>query len=343
VRRNTYLALLAAMAGMLFTGCRTNGDVRQNVEAASAPVVKEAPVLACPGRVETREDPLDIGVGASGVLLRFAVRQNDHVAAGQVLAQVDCADLTAELAQYESEQQVSIRTKERLVVGGRPEDRAAAMAKIRSAEATLVERRAWYERMKGLAAKDVVAKSEFDRAEREWRVAEADLESARQQSRSAAAEPLREDLAKVDAEIRAAGDRIAAAKARLTKCTVTSPISGTVLRTFVTAGEYLSSAYPKIMLTVADLTRLRVRAEVDEQDIGKVRTARRVSVVSDAWPGKEFPATISYEAPVMGRRRTRTGDPAEKSDRDMLDVLVNLDHAAKDLPLGLRVTVQFRR
>ena len=41
--------------------------------------------------------------------------------------------------------------------------------------------------------------------------------------------------------------------------------------------------------------------------------------LSDAWQGKALEATIDYEAPTMGRRHTRTGDPAEKSDRDVLE------------------------
>jgi HlyD family secretion protein len=92
---------------------------------------------------------------------------------------------------------------------------------------------------------------------------------------------------------------------------------------------------------VADLTRLRVRAEVDEQDIGKVKVATRVSVISDAWQGKALNATIDYEAPTMWRRHTCTGDPAEKSDRDVLELLVDLNPSDVRLPLGLRMTVQF--
>jgi hypothetical protein len=65
--------------------------------------------------------------------------------------------------------------------------------------------------------------------------------------------------------------------------------------------------------------------------------------LSDAWQGKALEATIDYEAPTMGRRHTRTGDPAEKSDRDVLELLVDLTPSDVRLPLGLRVTVQFWR
>jgi HlyD family secretion protein len=340
--RQNVLVLLVAVGALLLEGCQVSRSEAKTREAVAAPN-EEALLLASPGRVETREDPLDIGVAANGVLVSLPVRQNDHVHAGEVLARLDCRELAAEVSQFESELEVAVRTRARMVAGGRPEDRAAAASRAQAAEATLRERRAWFERMKGLAAKDEISKSDFDRAEREWRVAEADYQTAIEQRRAAAAEPLREDLAKADAEIQAAGDRIGTAKARFAKCTVESPIDGTVLRTYATEGEFLSAANPKAILTLANLTRLRVRAEVDEEDIGKVKVARRVTVISDGWPGRTFAARISYQAPVMGRRHTRTGDPAERSDRDILEVLVDLDPAAKELPLGLRVTAQFWR
>ncbi len=43
----------------------------------------------------------------------------------------------------------------------------------------------------------------------------------------------------------------------------------------------------------------------------------------------------------MGRKSVLTGDPADKSDRDVLEVTAELEQGATKLPLGLRVTVEF--
>jgi hypothetical protein len=43
----------------------------------------------------------------------------------------------------------------------------------------------------------------------------------------------------------------------------------------------------------------------------------------------------------MGRKSVLSGDPAEKADRDVLEVIIELDQSAKELPVGLRVTVQY--
>jgi hypothetical protein len=45
----------------------------------------------------------------------------------------------------------------------------------------------------------------------------------------------------------------------------------------------------------------------------------------------------------MGRKTIDTGNPADKSDRDILEALVDLGPNASALPIGLRVTVQFVR
>jgi hypothetical protein len=44
---------------------------------------------------------------------------------------------------------------------------------------------------------------------------------------------------------------------------------------------------------------------------------------------------------LMGRKRVRTGDPAEKSDRDVLEVLIDMDERDERLVIGLRATVRF--
>jgi len=46
-------------------------------------------------------------------------------------------------------------------------------------------------------------------------------------------------------------------------------------------------------------------------------------------------------APIMGRKSVLTGDPAEKSDRDVLEARIALNSKPPVWPIGLRVTVQF--
>jgi len=107
-------------------------------------------------------------------------------------------------------------------------------------------------------------------------------------------------------------------------------------------GEIFSVATPQPILFLADLSRIRVRAEVDERDVGLLRTGQTARVLADAFPGEEFQATVAAIEHLMRRQKVRSGDPAEKNDRDVLEVLLDLSKTAKRLPVGLRVAVQFR-
>jgi HlyD family secretion protein len=71
--------------------------------------------------------------------------------------------------------------------------------------------------------------------------------------------------------------------------------------------------FPKPIVTMADASALRVRAEVDERDIGRVSIGGTARIISDAFPGKIIEGKVSRMEGLMGRKKVRTGDPAEKS------------------------------
>ena len=50
---------------------------------------------------------------------------------------------------------------------------------------------------------------------------------------------------------------------------------------------------------------------------------------------------VASLAPVMGRRQILTSDPADKSDRDVMEVIIDFENASENLPIGLRVSVIF--
>jgi multidrug resistance efflux pump len=114
-----------------------------------------------------------------------------------------------------------------------------------------------------------------------------------------------------------------------------------VLRVEIHAGETVSSLVPRPLFLLADTSRLRVRAEVDERDIGRVHVGQPVQVTADALGPAVLTGKVVRLSPLMGRRTVVSGDPAEKTDRDTLEVLAELDPAPVSPAIGLRVTVRF--
>ena len=108
-------------------------------------------------------------------------------------------------------------------------------------------------------------------------------------------------------------------------------------------GESVSVLLPQPILEISDTSQLRVRAEVDERDLHLLQLGQAARIKVDAFPQQQFTARLARFGQLMGRKQVKSGDPAEKSDRDVLEVQLGLDTSSVRPPLGLRVTAQFLR
>ncbi len=133
---------------------------------------------------------------------------------------------------------------------------------------------------------------------------------------------------------------MALAKALLEKTFIRSPVAGTILRRERIAGEPVTNVPPTPIAIVGDLRALRVRAEVDETDVGRVAVGQRVEITADAFPDQKFGGTVYRVMSRMGAKQVQTGRPADRVDTKVLQVLIDLEAGAR-LPVGLRVDAFF--
>lgn len=312
-----------------------------NAVALQAPSGQPRIALACPGRIEGASEVVNVGAGESGLLQEVRVREGQQVAAGEVLAVLDCGNLEAELQSARATVVAAEQARLRLVRGSRDEERRRALDEQVREQAVLEQARSQHGRMFRLFESGDISRETVEKTKRDLAVAEASASAAANRVALVNATALPEELARADAEIKAAAERVNVIGDRLKKCAVRAPIGGTVLRVHVEAGEAVSTLFPQPIVSLADSSRLRVRAEVDERDLSRIHTGQRVSVSAPAFAGREFGGSVARIAAQMGRQQVRTGDPAEKSDRDVLEVLIDLDEVDARLVVGLRVTVQF--
>jgi HlyD family secretion protein len=92
------------------------------------------------------------------------------------------------------------------------------------------------------------------------------------------------------------------ARQRLDDATVTAPVAGTVIDKPVSVGQVISSATSSVsggttLLLMADLKKIRVRALVNETDIGNVKPGQTATVIVDAYPQREFQGTVEKVEP----------------------------------------------
>jgi multidrug resistance efflux pump len=194
---------------------------------------------------------------------------------------------------------------------------------------------------RALYEKQQISRSAYDQAVRDLGVADANLQAAIRTEELLAAPPLQEEKARADADVLAAEGRVQTVQERIGKCSILAPIDGTVLRVYARRGESYSTITPRPLFSLADTSTRHIKAEVDERDVDKVSLGQKVVIQADALDGKKLNGSVTRISAMMGRKSISTGDPSDKSDRDILEAVIDLDDNARPLPIGLRVTVQF--
>jgi len=128
-------------------------------------------------------------------------------------------------------------------------------------------------------------------------------------------------------------------RALLEKMRLRSPIDGQVLRRYLKPGETISIQPLIPVLQVGDTSRIRIREEIDETEIGRLKLNQRASITAPAYPNQRFGGVVARIGPKMGRKTVRSDEPTDKNDTNVLEILIDLDDAPVQLPIGLRVDV----
>ena len=324
-------------ASVLALGARAT-QARPGLDSTpKAETPRDAARVVGPGRVEPISEEIEIGVEVGGRIVSIAVEEGDTVSAGQVLATLESRDYRAQVALAQARLADARAVRLRIHNGSRPEERAEAQAAVTQAEAVMAQAAREASRRDALARDGVIAREEQDRASRDLDVARARLAELRQRLALVEAGPRAEDRVSAAADVDAAEAGLQDARARLAKTSVVSPIAGTILRRRMRVGESVSPEVPGTSLvTVADLSRLRVRVDVDEHDVGAIRLGQRAYVTASAYGTRRFEGRVIRIGRVLGRKNIRTDEPRERVDTKILETLVELDPGA-DLPIGLRV------
>lgn len=299
-------------------------------------------VAAAPGLIEPAGEEREIGSEVVGVVREMRVDENQQVKAGEIIAVIDNSEQLARAATAKAEVSLRQAELERLVNGARAEEKREARAALSEAEASLDLARREYDRRLPLAKSGASPQSALDQATSNLNGSKARRAAMAEKLAVLETGPRGEDISAARARLRLAEANLALAEAMLEKTFVRSPISGTILRRLRVAGETVSSTPPTPIAIIGDLHGLRVRAEVDETDVGRVGVGQRVEVVADAFPDKKFGGAISRVSSRMGAKQVQTGRPTDRVDAKVLQVMIDLD-AGTNLPVGLRVDAYFLR
>ena len=317
---------------------------------AAHPVFAQQPTgFAAAGRIEGASPTVRMGFPIMGVVKDVAVRPATRVTKGTILASLVCDDRLANISAAEAEIADSRAQLAKLKQGSRDEERRVAGAAAHAADVEVQGAKNIATRFEALrvrgGAGGVITEMQVDAASDALKSIEARRSVAVAQSTLVNSPARREDLASADARLAGTQAKLSWAKAEAEKCVLRAPADATVLKVTVERGDVVSITPPQTAITLSDLTKLRVRAEVDERFIDRIKLGQAVTITSDFNPKLRVPGKVAAREAQMGRRTVLGVDPADKNDRDVLEVIVDLDKSNADvinaLPVGYRVTVLF--
>ena len=334
-RRLLYIALISA-AGVLAVAAMIHGRGRAGSIPAVSPQAADAGAICAAGKVEPVSEEIKIGSQLSGVLREVPAVEGQYIPKGGVIAALENSDYAARVNEAQATLAIRQAELDRIVNGARDQERREAAAAVDEARAVLANARAEMERRRTLFQSGDISRSDWERAEREYQVAEARVSEASQHSAFVDAPARGDEKLRAEASVELAKAQLAEARALMEKTIVRAPFSGTVLKRFRKAGETVSDKGDTPIVSFGDDSRLRVRVDVDETDVAKLRMGDVAYFTAPAFGDRRFTGRVVQIGSELGRKNIETGQPSEKLDTKILETLVELD-GHPPLPSGLRV------
>ena len=303
---------------------------------AISPLLNGDYLVAAPGRVEPASEQIRVAAPVTGTLKELLVKEGDTVKRGQVIAQLVNDDAQANLARANADLQLQNAELQRVINGAREAERAAAAAAVDETAAVEKNTAAELSRQQALGRQSISSRATVEQAERQYAVAR-ERHKAAMDKYALVNDPARqEDVAIAKARVESAQAARNLAQAELDKTVIRAPIDGTILRTFRHPGELVSVYLDDPILSLGDLSKLYVRADVDEADIAKLKPGLPAYVTAEAYGHQQFSGHVLRIGQVLGKKNITTDSPREKADTKVLEVLIALD-MPNPLRPGLRV------
>jgi len=280
---------------------------------------------------------VNIGANAFGKITHLLVKEGDHVRKGQLLAQLENVQSSADV----NANQASVQAAET--------DAIAADAAMKTSEADLLRAQADYDRNKldweraqNLFKDGLISKSDFDSRKNAWATADSGLVQA--QARVSQAKAQKDSADQHISQNQATLTRFADV---LQKATYTAPYDGVITNLPVREGETvvmgIQNSPGSTLMTLADMSVITAEVKVDETDIVNVHLGQPAEVTIDAIPKKIFHGTVSEigdNAIVRSTGVATSQQTTASEEAKDFKVVVTVSDPPPDLRPGLSTTAK---
>lgn len=253
-------AIVAVFATLLLAAWLMFGNSAEGPRYATADIERGdlRVTVSATGNLQPT-NKIDVGSELSGTVAEVYVDNNDNVVKGQALARLDISRLTDAV----NESAAAL---------------ASARAGVAQADATLGESTTTLTRLEDLRR---ISNGQLP--------AVADLDAARAARARAAA-----GLLAGQAAVRRAEATLSSNRTQLSKAVIRAPVTGVVLSRAIGPGQTVAASFnAPILFTLAeDLTHMQLEVKIDEADVGQVQAGQSATFQVDAYPGRDFTATL---------------------------------------------------
>ena len=295
-----------------------------------------ASVVSASGEIKPKTY-VNIGANAFGKIIKLHVKEGDHVKKGQLLAQLENVQSSADV----NATRASVQAAETDAVAG---DAAlkTSLADLNRAKSDAVHAKLDWERAQGLYNAALIAKQDYDVRKAAWESADAGLAQA--EAKVAQAKAQKDSMDKHITQNQANLTRFTDV---LQKTTYEAPFDGVITNLPVREGETvvigIQNSPGSTLMTLADMSVITSEVKVDETDIVNVRLGQPADVTIDAIPHKTFHGIVSEigdnaivrSTGVATSQATSTSEEAKD-----FKVVVTLTDPPADLRPGLSSTAK---
>lgn len=213
---------------------------------------------------------VSVGSELSGTIVELNADFNSQVKKGDVIARLDDRTLRSKLLQNEAD------------VSSAQAALAQQQTNIASSQATLNLNKVEYERLIPLVQRGVISRSELDKAKAAYEVSIAQLKQAQAQVTAS------------KAQIQQKQALLQQTKLDLNRTEIRSPLNGLVIDRQVDIGQTVAASLsaPTLFKIAQDLSQMKIEADVDEADIGKIKEGQAVRFSVDAYPERKFNGSV---------------------------------------------------
>jgi len=303
-RRNILLAAggVLLLAVIIVANLARGGGAKTAVQVSEVKRASVSATVRAPGRIQPVTQ-VKLSASVPGEVVRLAVKEGDVVRKGQFLLQLDDTQVRSRVR----ESQAALE---------------AARSNLRLAQASFAQSDAALKRKEALFERKLVSPEEVEAARTQRNADKARVDANR------------EDVERVLATLAGAQDN-------LRKTHFTAPIPGTVTQLAIERGEIVVTGTMNnpgtVILTIADMSSMKVEADVDETDVSSVAAGQPATIKVDALPDATLTGHVTEIA-----NSPKISDQGTQEQQTNFEVEIEVESPPPTLRPGMTADVEIR-